>query len=63
MADDNPEEVRPRRDPSGPPRLPDGDRVHPEHPPDIASPTTRHRLLTALVVVVVVTAIMIGAFR
>jgi len=55
--------VPPRRDPSGPPRLPDGDRVHPEHPPDIASPTTRHRLLTALVVVVVVTAIMIGAFR
>lgn len=64
MADDNqPEELRPRRDPSGPPRLPDGDRVHPEHPPDINPPAARQKLLTALIVVVVVTAIVIGVFR
>ncbi|WP_025618719.1 hypothetical protein [Salinispora cortesiana] len=64
MADHSrPEELRPRRDPSGPPRLPDGDRVHPEYPPDINPPTARQKLVTALIVVIVVTAIVIGAFR
>lgn len=64
MSDHNrPEELRPRRDPSGPPRLPDGDRVHPEYSPDINPPTDRQKLLTALIVVVVRTVIVIGAFR
>ncbi|WP_018831383.1 hypothetical protein [Salinispora tropica] len=63
MADDRPDELRPRRDPSGPPPLPDGDRVQPEYPPDIAPPSTRQKLLTALIVAIVIAAIVIGTLR
>ncbi len=42
--------------------LPDGDRVRAESPP-AAPPTTRQKLITALVFVIVLVGVVIGSCR
>ncbi|WP_026184294.1 hypothetical protein [Salinispora vitiensis] len=62
MADDGRREHRAHPVPDGPPPLPDGDRVRAESPP-AAPPTTRQKLITALVFVIVLVGVVIGSCR
>ncbi|WP_018215024.1 hypothetical protein [Salinispora vitiensis] len=65
MADDNPPAARQAHpDPYGSPPLPDGDRVRPNTPSTPpSSATTRHQLIAALILAIVVAAIVLRVLR
>ncbi|WP_027650258.1 hypothetical protein [Salinispora pacifica] len=62
MADDNRPPLHGNRDPHGSPPLPDGDGV-PVVPREPDPPTTRQKLVAALVVMIVVVGVVIGTLR
>ncbi|WP_027660951.1 hypothetical protein [Salinispora fenicalii] len=62
MADDGRREQRAYPVPDGRPPLPDGDRVRAESPPAVP-PTTRQKLITALVLVIILVGVVIGSCR